>query len=208
MLPIENTTAMIDKCTSPHLLAPWLFTNKEGTHVYDNTKKCFLTIYELDYAKTTPLDCATLYKHTVEAGPTGQSVYLSRFVLECKLKRVLLQDHVADHENCDRRDNSFENLRDLHVLANANNKVYDPNKSNCDIVGVWWDEERRRYRAHVRMYTPDDDDATRSKTVYRVFAYGPKSEDDEETAKRKASEWRALHYLIRERQKKDNNDVV
>lgn len=172
-----------------HPVQEHLKVDEGGTHVYDTNKKKFVKMRQRTNKKSGYVDITL----TVPGGRR----YLSRFALECFLKRSLQKGEEADHRNRDRKDNSKDNLRPLFRLGNANNKQSKYICPYSKVQGVHLKFKKRDgkpkcFVAKAQMYAPDG--PTRSSQIERRFATGTTEEDYEE-ALQAAIAWRNRHTL-------------
>lgn len=91
-----------------------------------------------------------------------------------------LPDGEVDHVNHDKRDNSWENLREVTRLNNSRNKSKHKNNSS-GITGVYWVGRIRKWQASIGVYLESETRSIRKHLGYFKCI-------EEATAARRAAE--------------------
>ena len=58
----------------------------------------------------------------------------------------------VDHINGNKSDNRWENLRNVNVQQNAQNKLKAQKNSDSKILGVSWHKKAKKWQAHICVY--------------------------------------------------------
>ena len=82
------------------------------------------------------------------------SIWLNKRTISFKMHRLILnaaKGEQVDHINGDTLDNRKKNLRICNNQQNQQNQIHHRKNNKLGIKGVYWDSERRKFRADIRV---------------------------------------------------------
>jgi hypothetical protein len=145
MLPIDESTLDNDGWYYHH--SKPVKVNESGTHVYHLKKRKFLNIrlFEWKICDWKKLQLSV----------DGKPLSFDRLALECFIGRDLLPGETCEHIDCDRTNNSADNLLPRYRLFQANARKIHKFEVHGKENGVCKRPDGRGWTVSVRMYTPD-----------------------------------------------------